>query len=60
MPGEATGEAAGPALAYLAALEEFDRDFPGFEHEIHGIEAVDGRYHFYCVKLDERGPRGSP
>jgi arginine/lysine/ornithine decarboxylase len=50
MPGETTGEAGGPALAYLAALEEFDRDFPGFEHEIHGIEAVDGRYRFYCVR----------
>ena len=45
MPGEQAGAADGPVLAYLTALEAFDRRFPGFEHDIHGVErAEDGRY----------------
>lgn len=45
MPGEALGEPDGPVLRYLAALQEFDRQFPGFEHETHGITAEGGTYY---------------
>lgn len=50
MPGESAGHDDSPFLAYLRALEEFDRRFPGFEHETHGIEIVDGRYVARCVR----------
>lgn len=49
MPGEEVGSADGPALSYLAALEAFDGRFPGFEHDTHGIEVVDGEYHALCL-----------
>jgi arginine decarboxylase len=38
MPGEQAGGLEGPVLRYLQALEEFDKRFPGFEHDIHGVE----------------------
>jgi arginine/lysine/ornithine decarboxylase len=44
MPGETLGAANGPMLAYLAALQEFDKAFPAFAHDTHGIEAADGVY----------------
>jgi arginine decarboxylase len=37
MPGERIGSADSAGLRYLQALEIFDRMFPGFEHEVHGI-----------------------
>lgn len=49
MPGERVGSANSPALSYLAALEDFDARFPGFEHDTHGIEVVDGKYHALCL-----------
>ncbi|KHL18640.1 UNVERIFIED_CONTAM: arginine decarboxylase [Mumia flava] len=52
MPGETTGETDGPALGYLRAMEAFDARFPGFEHETHGVEVVDGRYRLRCVRED--------
>ncbi len=45
MPGEAVGAHDGPVLRYLAALQEFDRQFPGFEHETHGITVEGGTYY---------------
>ena len=45
MPGEAVGAHDGPVLRYLAALQEFDRQFPGFEHETHGITVERGTYY---------------
>ena len=50
MPGENAGEANGPLLGYLKALEAFDAEFPGFGHDTHGVEVVDGRYQILCVK----------
>jgi arginine/lysine/ornithine decarboxylase/CheY-like chemotaxis protein len=50
MPGEAAGKNSGPALAYLRALEQFDRLFPGFTHDIHGVESIEGSYHALCLK----------
>ncbi len=53
MPGESAGAADGPLLEYLAALEAFDRRFPGFEHDIHGVERDDsGTYAIECVTLE--------
>lgn len=44
MPGEQAGSRSGPFVSYLKALQDFDRKFPGFEHDIHGIDHVDGVY----------------
>lgn len=49
MPGEALGHENGPVLAYLTCLRDFDRQFPGFEHDIHGIEAEGGNYYGQCL-----------
>ncbi|HJJ96287.1 MAG TPA: hypothetical protein O0X38_01390 [Methanocorpusculum sp.] len=50
MPGENAGKADGPILMYLKTLQEFDRKFPGFAHDTHGVEAIDGTYYVYCLK----------
>ncbi|MEU6785121.1 Orn/Lys/Arg decarboxylase N-terminal domain-containing protein [Nonomuraea angiospora] len=51
MPGEATGPADGPLMAYLRALEDFDRAFPDLATEIHGAHRDgDGRYRVEVVK----------
>lgn len=49
MPGERV-EKKSAYLAYLKALQVFDREFPGFGHDIHGIEAEDGDYCLYVLK----------
>jgi arginine/lysine/ornithine decarboxylase len=49
MPGEMVDKKS-PFLAYLKALQAFDREFPGFGHDIHGIEAEDGEYMIYVLK----------
>jgi len=50
MSGEETGSQDGPILRYLCALQEFDRRFPGFEHEIHGVDMANGTYMAYCIR----------
>ncbi|MBD8617191.1 arginine decarboxylase [Pseudomonas putida] len=50
MPGEHAGAADGPLLAYLKALETFDRSFPGFAHDTHGIENDGGVYRLLVLK----------
>ena len=51
MPGENAGPADGPLLGYLKALQAFDRKFPGFAHDTHGVEVdVDGNYTIMCIK----------
>lgn len=50
MPGENAGPADGPVVGYLAALESFDRLFPGFGHDTHGVEVVAGEYRVYVLK----------
>jgi arginine decarboxylase len=50
MPGEATGAADGPYLSYLRALSAWDRRFPGFGHDTHGVENGDGSCFVQCVK----------
>jgi lysine decarboxylase/arginine decarboxylase len=49
-PGENTGEQDGPILSYLKSLQDFDKDFPGFEHDTHGVENIKGEYMMYCIK----------
>ena len=53
MPGESSGAGDGPLLAYLSALEAFDKRFPGFEHDIHGVQRdAHGNYAIECLALD--------
>ena len=50
MPGENTGAADGPHIGYLKALRDWDRRFPGFGHETHGVEIREGEQYVYCLK----------
>jgi lysine decarboxylase/arginine decarboxylase len=50
MPGESAGPIEGPHLSYLRALEEWDRRFPGFEHDTHGVDRGEGDYRVCCLK----------
>ncbi|GAA2618294.1 Orn/Lys/Arg decarboxylase N-terminal domain-containing protein [Streptomyces axinellae] len=52
MPGENTGSPDGPLLRYLRALESFDRRFPGFHSETHGVtlDPDTGDYLIECVR----------
>ena len=50
MPGESAGPADGPFVGYLRALRDWDRRFPGFGHETHGVEMEDGEYYAYLLK----------
>ena len=50
MGGERAGQINEPVLAYLKTLQDFDNQFPGFEHDIHGIENESGVYRMYCIK----------
>jgi arginine/lysine/ornithine decarboxylase len=52
MPGEATGPMDGPYLSYLRALSSWDRRFPGFGHDTHGVENRDGTYYVQCLRTD--------
>ncbi|USD20021.1 arginine decarboxylase [Microbulbifer variabilis] len=49
MPGENFGSEGSPALEYLRVLESFDREFPGFGHDNHGVEVHKGHYHVYTL-----------
>jgi arginine/lysine/ornithine decarboxylase/CheY-like chemotaxis protein len=50
MPGEATGANDGPYLGYLRALSAWDKRFPGFGHDTHGVENRDGVQYIQCLK----------
>ena len=50
MPGEATGPDDGPYLGYLRALASWDKRFPGFGHDTHGVENREGTYYVQCLK----------
>ncbi|MCP3802813.1 arginine decarboxylase [Allokutzneria sp. A3M-2-11 16] len=51
MPGENAGEHDSPTLRYLRVLEEFDRRFPGFPSETHGVHRDDdGDYWITCLR----------
>ncbi|WP_326596647.1 Orn/Lys/Arg decarboxylase N-terminal domain-containing protein [Streptomyces sp. NBC_01803] len=57
MPGESVGGADGPLLRYLGALESFDRAFPGFGSETHGV-TVDPDTGDYSIACLLPGPAG--
>lgn len=51
MPGECFGEAEGPWLSYMRALENWGRTFPGFAKEVEGsVNDDDGHYRFWSLK----------
>lgn len=51
MPGENAGPADGQLLGYLNTLQSFDRKFPGFVHDTHGVEVDgEGNYRILCIK----------
>lgn len=50
MPGENVGHTDGPYIGYLRALRDWDRRFPGFGHETHGVEVRAGDHYLHCVK----------
>lgn len=50
MPGESTGPDDGPYLGYLRALSAWDKRFPGFGHDTHGVENRDGVHYVQCLR----------
>ncbi|GAA1138878.1 Orn/Lys/Arg decarboxylase N-terminal domain-containing protein [Streptomyces javensis] len=61
MPGEGIGTPDGPLLRYLTALETFDRRFPGFRSETHGVtlDPETGDYLIECLCRGEEVPRAA-
>ncbi len=57
MPGELTGAADGPYLSYLRALSAWDRRFPGFGHDTHGIAQRGGAHYVQCLTRVSDQPR---
>jgi len=61
MPGERAGAGDGPILGYLKALQDFDRKFPGFGYDIHGVRrGTGGGYEVMCVQRHAAGQDGAP
>lgn len=62
MPGESVGAPDGPLLRYLTALESFDRRFPGFRSETHGVtvDAETGDYRIECLRPGRDKHRAAP
>ena len=54
MPGENVGHENSAGLRYLKALEQFDSRFPGFTHDTHGVDVIDGKYHVLCLKKNKK------
>lgn len=53
MPGERLGTKDSPHIKFLLNLQEFSQIFPGFGHEIHGIEVdEEGIFWMRCVKKE--------
>ncbi|MEI6073390.1 MAG: Orn/Lys/Arg decarboxylase N-terminal domain-containing protein [Verrucomicrobiae bacterium] len=50
MPGEKLGGEGEPFLAYLRAIQAWDRVFPGFAHDTHGVESEEGVYKILVLK----------
>jgi arginine/lysine/ornithine decarboxylase len=57
MPGEAAGPDTGPYVNYLRALWSWDRRFPGFGHDTHGVENRNGTYFVQCLLVPPGGER---
>ena len=56
MPGENAGSSQGPVLGYLKSLEAFDKLFPGFGHDVHGVEVDEGKYFVYVIDVEAAHP----
>lgn len=55
MPGERMPEGDKGIIGYLRALQEFDKCFPGFEHEIQGVNVDDkGDFWVRAIIEDDR------
>ena len=54
LPGERLGPGVCAAIRYLRGLEAFNRTFPGFEYEVHGVEHDDDRSFLVRVVADDR------
>jgi arginine decarboxylase len=54
LPGERIGPDGCAAIRYLQALEAFNRTFPGFEYDVHGIEHGDDHSFLLRVFVDDR------
>jgi arginine decarboxylase len=53
MPGERLGSKESPHIRFLLNLQKFSQGFPGFGHEIHGIEVdEEGIFWMRCVKKE--------
>ena len=50
MPGEKLETNDEPFLAYLRTIQAWDRVFPGFAHDTHGIESEEGVYKLLVLK----------
>jgi len=50
LPGESFGPADGPWLSYIRALQDWGKEFPGFEKEVEGTVVVDGGYKAWAIK----------
>ena len=60
MPGERISGDDKGIIGYLEALQEFDKNFPGFEHEIQGVN-VDENGDFWVrviIEDDKKLPAG--
>lgn len=54
MPGERLGDSNSPVMKLILAMQEFGRQFPGFERETHGIEVDEnGSYWMRAVIENE-------
>ncbi len=57
MPGERLPAESGPIMDYLLALQTFGQEFPGFEHEVHGIHTdAQGNFWVRAVVEENRPP----
>jgi arginine decarboxylase len=51
MPGEKVTSESRAIVDYLVALQTFGQRFPGFEHELQGVEVDEnGTYWVRCIK----------
>lgn len=50
MPGENLGEQDGPWLTYMRLLQEWGKEFPGFEKIVEGAVNEGGQFSLWCLK----------
>lgn len=61
MPGERLPSGDTGIISYLEALQEFDKEFPGFEHEIQGVSVDQNGDHWVrAIIEEERAPEAVP